>query len=61
MLISIKSVSLFFGANSSKYTAADKAIGNEMSKQIKIVKNDPYIAPPKPASSGSLLSPFENR
>ena len=53
ILISIKSVSLFFGANSSKYTAAAKAIGNEINKQINIVNNDPRIAPPKPASSGS--------
>ena len=38
ILISIKSVSLFFGANSSKYTAADKAIGNEINRQIKYSK-----------------------
>ena len=45
IFISIKSVNLFLGANLSKYTAANKAIGKDMIKQTKIEKKDPSIAP----------------
>ena len=58
ILISIKSVIRFLGANSSKYIDANIAIGKDNNKVIIIVKKDPTKAPPIPASSGFLESPF---
>ena len=55
---SIKSVHLFFGANSSKYIAAVTPIGNDINRVKISVKNDPISAPFIPACSGSLESPL---
>ena len=53
---SMKSVNLFFGANSSKYIAANTAIGNEKIKHTNILKTVPIKELAIPASSASLES-----
>ena len=58
ILISIISVILFLGANSSRYTAASNAIGKAKIKQIIIEKKEPIIDPATPATSASLESPL---
>ena len=57
MLISIKSVHLFLGANSSRYMAAATPTGKDNTRVTIRVKKEPIVAPRTPASSGSLESP----
>ena len=56
MLISIMSVILFFGANSSKYKAHIIPIGKAKIRNIIITKNEPIKLAEMPAISGSLES-----
>ena len=50
MLTSMMSVQRFFGANSYKYVAARTPTGKLSASVTSSVKNEPTIAPQKPAS-----------
>src|SRR5690606_22943628 len=58
ILISIMSVMILRGANSSKYKALITPTGKAQSRNIIIVKNEPIIPAAAPALSGSLESAF---
>ena len=61
ILTSIKSVNLFLTAKFSKYIAVKTPTGKLRIRVTKIVIKDPIVAPKKPATSGSRLSPFKNK
>src|SRR5699024_7648822 len=61
IFISIKSVSLFLGAYSSKYSEAATPTGKATIKTIKIKYKEPIKAVAKPAFSGLLESLFINK
>ena len=61
ILTSIKSVNLFLTAKFSKYIAVKTPTGKLRMRVTKIVIKDPIVAPKKPATSGSRLSPFKNK
>ena len=55
---SIRSVQRFFGAYSSRYSAASTPVGKAMRKAMKIVSTEPFNAPQIPATAGSVASAF---
>ena len=57
IFISIKSINLFLGANSSKYIAAATPNGKAIIKVIDSINAEPTKAPKIPACSDSLESP----
>ena len=57
MLTSMRSVQRFFGANSSRYSAAATPMGKENARVTTSAKKEPTTAPRIPASSGSRESP----
>ena len=61
MFTSIKSINLFFGANSSKYIAAETPSGNAIRKVMVSISAEPTSAPKIPACSDSLESPDTNK
>ena len=61
MFTSIKSVSLFCGANSSRYTAAAIPMGKEITRVTSMVNREPTMAPRMPALPGLRESPPLNR
>ena len=61
MFTSIKSINLFFGANSSKYIAAETPSGNAIRKVMVSISAEPTNAPKIPACSDSLESPDTNK